>query len=995
MVKLSKIFENVDHTKSYEKQKREYFAKKIFESFLISEGKSSKGFGIDEVTNKIFLEAIKYGNEKKAIRFVKDIENEFMMNEGFMDTIKGAVKGAANWVKDKVSKVIGKIKDWFAGPIQKAFTAFNAKVKPATEKLMKEGKKTLVNDTTKTAELAAPETPKLLTQSLTITVPQDYSYLMEGLNLDMSGDAAKGPIDHAVVGAEGDADDGAEADAGVQAMADNLFGGKKIESGKKTGSTQARVKFYAITKSGNNSTLWVGPDPTVNTMKALGAYMASSGKIFLNLADDIIGSQLEMDLIANLFLAIKNNPKLNPKGEYGAVSNAGKKIIVDHIGKKMQIIPGKLVIAGVGGKAGLPMKLKGASTQEKFMGVLGIKKQEEETGTDTEVVANNTAKEDGKPKQEDFVDGFGKPDVAAFEAAMKEWADKEDDKDFGTDHNGEEVDYLIDLEAKINQFFGMNHEDLINNKLDDVVDTVFEKTPVVVEDLNGYNDNIGTVLEYYQGTDKKLTPEQATAIAGDLNAIVEVSYPKVIARSLEKVETPEEKQAIVDRGINLANELVKIAASHGVTFTFDKTKWAEKTGGLELKDWTDGTNYGDLTGDALEASKSAYGKVLSDPTFKDSLKSVAGESMNDQQALLDALIKNGIKPENAGKLLATMNHDEYVKLVAGGSIDRVIGFAKQIGFDEKTMTNIAKYAGEGRMGQFLDAAYTNGLGPDKIKGIINTAGGTQFIDGLINKSGLEGFMQVAKDAPDAVVSKMIGIAGKAPGTMETLIGKGLNPAAITKVLSNDYITPENVGELVKNNVLKNMTTLTSTYNFDSAMIGEVAKVKKEIMDDIIKQAMEQKASPAVMKKVFSFGVEEINKGTLSASQLIDAAKETVANAGQATEIMAHMGSDGQNAIALAVDAADVATASKIAENTLAEMGAHFGSEGLAKIDPNKFAQMIVKNMENPKWYDALGMGKSKLDYFKAAAEEVARQLGNNAEYVDGVAQVPAAILKAA
>lgn len=568
MAKLSKIFESINHTKTYESQKKTYLTKKLVESYMLSEGLTHNGVTTDLVVDKLISEAIKYGNEAKAIAFLKDVEKE-AINEGFLSKIGSGLKKAATWAKDKVKGAINAVKNFFSGNkvIEAAFDKFHSEIKPAYEILKSaDGKQTSIEDKT--------EDTKLL-NSLEVT--SDYSYLFEGDTPPAEGETTTP-----------ESGEDADADAGVAAMASYLFNGKKVDTGKKTGSTQQRVKFYAITKSGVNSTLWVGPSNNISEMKVLMSYMKSSNKLFMNLSTDVVATQLEMELIANLLLAIKNNQNLNPDGAYREVTQAGKKVVLDQSGKKWQLIPGKLVIMSIGGKSKLPLKLKKAVQQEQFMGVLGIKKQEGEVGQDTEVVANNNKKVDGKPVFKEA--GHENETQEEFEDRMTAWSDAEDNKDFGDDD--ETNDYLVDLEGKINQFFGMNHEDLIDNKLDDVVDTIFEKTPVKIDDINEYNDNIATVLEYYAGTDKKLTPEQITSIAGDLTAITEVSYPKVIARSMAEAKTPEEKQAIVDRGLNLVMELQKIAGAHGVKFPFNKEAWKEVTGELQLKDIKDETNYG-------------------------------------------------------------------------------------------------------------------------------------------------------------------------------------------------------------------------------------------------------------------------------------------------------------------------------------------------------------------------------------------------------------------
>ena len=377
-------------------------------------------------------------------------------------------------------------------------------------------------------------------------------------------------------------------------MAAKLFSGKKVETGKKTGSSQKSVKFYAITKAGVNSTLWIGPSNTLDQMKILLVYMGSSGKLFLNLDPTIVGSLLEMELITNLLLAIKNNPKLNPNEAFGSVTQAGKKIVLDHNGKKVILFPGKLAIVNVGAKSTKPIKLKNAADQGTLKKTFGIK---DVTDTSDEVNADNTAADDKKPVKGE--PGFETETDDEFKVRMDAWSDGKDDADFkASSDDGTEKDYKVGLAQQIHDFFGIDQNDL---DLFDIDNPVEDKNPdLKIDDINTYNVNLNTLLEYYAGDDGKMEPNDQEEIAIDFAAITQITYKNAVKRSLDEVDTTDPakaldaKKVILDDGIRLVAELKKIAGKYGVNFEFNSSNWDDISEGIQLTDYNDEDNFGSL-----------------------------------------------------------------------------------------------------------------------------------------------------------------------------------------------------------------------------------------------------------------------------------------------------------------------------------------------------------------------------------------------------------------
>ena len=258
MLKLSSVFETVNKNNLYEQSKKEYLAKKLVESHILTES----NFDSIDVEEKLFVEAIKYNNIDDAIKFIKEIE-ELALMEGFLKNAWNKTKKIAGKIKDgvvkTVKKVIKKIKDFFTGIIVNIFSEFHTVVVPAVKKLQTQGLKKIDSN--------RRVSNKPLNNSLEFRFNHDYGYLFEETDL-------------VVVPTEKTEEDKEEIDNSINALVTKLFSGKKVETGKKTGSTQKRLKFYAITKAGVNSTLWVGSTNKIDDMKVLLVYMKSSKKSF-------------------------------------------------------------------------------------------------------------------------------------------------------------------------------------------------------------------------------------------------------------------------------------------------------------------------------------------------------------------------------------------------------------------------------------------------------------------------------------------------------------------------------------------------------------------------------------------------------------------------------------------------------------------------------------------------------------------------------------------
>ena len=228
MAKLSKILENIENSAN-EKEKYQYFAEKLFESLKLEEGLSKIGFKIEQVEEKILSEALKYSSEKEAIDFLKGIEKEFLINEKWTDTLVSA----GEWVVKKAGKLIDKVKSWWNGPVKTAVKKFNDMAIGYADELQSNARISL-------------------NQSMEYNESKK-SYLMENEEIEELGN--------------------------TDTLVQKLFDGT-IVNGKKTGSNQKRVKFYSITKNGNNITLWVGSAPEIKSMNVLGVFTKSTRKLF-------------------------------------------------------------------------------------------------------------------------------------------------------------------------------------------------------------------------------------------------------------------------------------------------------------------------------------------------------------------------------------------------------------------------------------------------------------------------------------------------------------------------------------------------------------------------------------------------------------------------------------------------------------------------------------------------------------------------------------------
>lgn len=588
MGKLSKIFESVGKFDRYETDKRKYFSEKLKESFYLKEGISENGYTVDDVEKRIFSEATRYGSKEKSIKFVKDIEREILLDEGFMD----AAKAAGSWVKDKVKKVINKVKDWWAGKIGTAFKNFEAKIKPLAEKMQ--------------------QNRKPLNQSLEIFLPKDYSYMFENdlktlkektsPIVDINGnniETDEAPTDTSDETPSADADvtdvSDDESDGDANTMIDRFFKGKRVESGKKTGSTQKNIKFYAITKSGTNSTLWVGPTNDIKQMKVVMSYMKPSGKVFMNLSTELFNSELQMRFISDVFSAIKNNPTLNPKGEYVDVVQAGKKVTLKHNNKNVILIPGKLLIIGVGVKASLPIKVKTAVDQATLMNALGIKPQTDDAplgGVNTDNA--NTGVDDGKPVQ-----GEDESDVD-FQARMDDWSKNKDDNDFGDD----EDDAISDVAPNV-KLFSKTMAKIGHQKSDPAL---LEKLGVSSEDVwNGFlkfsetfNNDIVSILKATNASSNHngMTSDEYLAYAGTLEPVLDA----ILTDEKLLSEQPYEKESLKKFLLEARNASTILSSAINVeTIKSKDNPEASKLGSDEVGNPASDTT-SDMTNDTTQQS---------------------------------------------------------------------------------------------------------------------------------------------------------------------------------------------------------------------------------------------------------------------------------------------------------------------------------------------------------------------------------------------------------
>jgi hypothetical protein len=503
-------------------------------------------------------------------------------------------------------------------------------------------------------------------------------------------------------------------------------------------------------------------------------------------------------------------------------------------------------------------------------------------------------------------------------------------------------------------------------------------------------------------TIQMMTPENQVAMAKMLNADTvgkAGEFTQFIKGLNPDVKNAMDLGAFKDAVKGVNPEMFKVATdsavagTQAVNDTVDATKDVAKGTVDATKDVAKGTV--DATKDvakgtvlaakpdatAIEAVNKAYMELLSDPNFKAKLADVAGENIGNQQKLLDILSNNAIKPENADKILSKLTPETYEALVKGGSIDKVMAFSKQIGFDETTLSNLTKYAGDGKIKALLDTAAIEKISPDKIKDIINTAGGEKFISGLVAKDGLDGFLKVAKVTNTDGLSKIIDISTKAPGTMDSIIAKGLQPEIASKLLQNDFVNADNVANLVKNDVLFNSSKLMSTYNIDSTIVKDISKIDKETMNSFLQQAADRNSSAAVVKNALASGELKTGMTHGQVTAILDTSKNSVAAAGQATELISGVGDSGTAAIKLAVPAESVEAAKKIVQGTAQQIGEKLGADVMKEIDPDKLAKYIAHNMENPNWFSKI-VGSNKLESFENMANKIVEIVAKDGEIPD-------------
>ncbi len=511
MAKLSKIFENIENS-AYEKEKYQYFAEKLFESLKLEEGLSKIGFKIEQVEEKILSEALKYSSEKEAIDFLKGIEKEFLINEKWTDTLVSA----GQWVGKKVGELIDKVKSWWNGPVKTAVKKFNDMAIVYADKLQSNARISL-------------------NQSMEYN-ESNKSYLMENEEI--------------------------EELENTDILIQKLFDGK-IVNGKKTGSNQKRVKFYSITKNDNNITLWVGSESGIKSMNALGVFRKSTRQLFLNLDTNFISSQMEMGFISELLTSIKNNPQMNPDNYYGEIKQNGKKIILIHNNKNIQIIPGKIMILGLANKSNTTIKIKETVDQNKFMQIFGI---EDVIGTTSPI-----EKSDDEPKQEDFIGSDGKPDIEAYNKAFEEWSEKHDSDSFGDDSEIDDNEYIKSLEDKILKSLNVTVEQIKTESISSIIMSKFQKDQsITFNEIPDYNEYIASVMEYYTlKKDDKIFSDKLNNLSEDLTKIVEQGYLIIINKELELVDDISSKEKILSSALEYAMELFELAKSFDITFEYD------------------------------------------------------------------------------------------------------------------------------------------------------------------------------------------------------------------------------------------------------------------------------------------------------------------------------------------------------------------------------------------------------------------------------------------
>jgi hypothetical protein len=562
MAKLSKIFETVNHKKIYEDHKKEYLAKKLVESYMLSEGISNKGQTTEEVYGKLISEAIKYETEKEAVRFLRDIES-ITLNEGFMDT----VKGIGTKIKNFFTGTIDAVKNFFKGDkkIKAAFDKFHSEIKPAYEALKKlDGQ---------TPALDNKEEVKQLNQSLEITT--DYSYLFEG---DVSPTEKNKEPETEGTETEGTETDDEDFNAKIGKIVNLLAGKKKLDSPKKTGSSQKRMRFFKITKSGVNVSLWVGE--SAENMNILLTYMGASGKVFFNLHDTIVTNQLEMAVVSDIIKAMFANKTFNPEESPTKVQQAGKKLLITTpSGKPVKVFPGKTIIMMVGGKAKMPWKIKKAKDPQEFASVFAkVEGDESHSGVD---VSENKYEKNPKTGEMELVRNEGETDEA-YEARKAKDAhrDAKDDAGFEADDDGQ------DLEGEkkfLLKYFKVSDAELVE------VDKVMKSASNMVNSgkipPKGLANFYGHLVEYFDYMQESMDDEdfktiKVPQINKKIGAIIN-GFDNQILSSIKPEDLPRAK-AVVERSINKFSEVAK---QYGVNVTYEEDKWDKFKGveAIELK----------------------------------------------------------------------------------------------------------------------------------------------------------------------------------------------------------------------------------------------------------------------------------------------------------------------------------------------------------------------------------------------------------------------------
>ena len=523
MAKLSKIFENIENS-AYEKEKYHYFAEKLFESLKLEEGLSKNGFKIEQVEEKILSEALKYSSEKEAIDFLKGIEKEFLINEKWTDTLVSAGK----WV----GKIVDKVKSWWNGPVKTAIKKFNDMAIGYADELQSNARISL-------------------NQSMEYNESKK-SYLMENEEIDGLGN--------------------------TDTLVQKLFDGT-IVNGKKTGSKQIRVKYYSITKNGNDITLWVGSESGIKSMNVLGVFRKSTRQLFLNLDTNFISSQMEMGFISELLTSIKNNPQMNPDNYYGEIKQIGKKIILTHNNTDITITSGHTIILGLANKSNTPIKRKKDEGQNKFKQTFGI---EDAIGTTSTI-----EKSDDEPKQEDFMGSDGKPDIAAYNKALDDWSEKHDSDNFGDDSEIDDNEYIKSLEDNILKSLNITVEQIKNESISSIIMSKFQKDQsITFNEIPDYNDYIASVIEYYTlKKDDEIFSDKLNNLSEDLTKIVEQGYLIIINKELELVDDISSKEKILSSALEYAMELSVLAKAFDITFEYDViTVWTSNLENPEIID---------------------------------------------------------------------------------------------------------------------------------------------------------------------------------------------------------------------------------------------------------------------------------------------------------------------------------------------------------------------------------------------------------------------------